>query len=91
MLASLQTTDSFNPATAKIFMSGRSQAVRLPKAMRFDVDEVIVKRVGDSLLLTPIQRDWAERVHAAFAALGQIEPMERATDWGQSEREEFWK
>jgi hypothetical protein len=31
-------------ATAKVFMSGRSQAVRLPKEFRFDVDEVQIER-----------------------------------------------
>ena len=38
-------------ATAKVFMSGRSQAVRLPKEFRFDVDEVMIERVGEGLLL----------------------------------------
>jgi antitoxin VapB len=31
--------------TAKIFWSGRSQAVRLPKEFRFDSDEVRIRRV----------------------------------------------
>ena len=39
--------------TAKIFENGRSQAVRLPKKYRFSVDEVIVQRLGASLILTP--------------------------------------
>ena len=76
--------------TAKVFMSGRSQAVRLPKAMRFDVDEVTVRRVGDSLLLTPVRRDWAQRVTAAFDALHDLPSMQRPVDWGQAEREELW-
>ena len=48
--------------TAKVFMSGRSQAVRLPKSYRFDVDEVAIRRVGDSVILTPMRGDWALRV-----------------------------
>ena len=40
--------------TAKIFENGRSQAVRLPKKYRFSVDEVIVQRLGSSLILTPM-------------------------------------
>ena len=32
---------------AKIFMTGRSQAVRLPKAYRFDADEVLIERQPD--------------------------------------------
>ena len=42
--------------TAKIFENGRSQAVRLPKKYRFSVDEVIVQRLGASLILTPKER-----------------------------------
>ena len=38
---------------ARVFMSGRSQAVRIPMAFRFDTDEVVVARRGDSLVLTP--------------------------------------
>ncbi|SMN02164.1 hypothetical protein SPONN_548 [uncultured Candidatus Thioglobus sp.] len=38
---------------AKVFQSGNSQAVRLPKAMRFDVDEVEIKKVGKSIILKP--------------------------------------
>ena len=37
--------------TAKVFTHGRSQAVRLPKAYRFDEDEVYIKRVGSAVLL----------------------------------------
>jgi antitoxin VapB len=38
-------------ATAKVFMSGRSQAVRLPKEFRFDVDEVQIERTAAGILL----------------------------------------
>jgi antitoxin VapB len=39
--------------TAKVFRSGRSQAVRIPKAYRFDYDEVFIERDGDRVILTP--------------------------------------
>lgn len=42
--------------TAKIFENGRSQAVRLPKKYRFSVDEVVVQRLGSSLILTPKEK-----------------------------------
>jgi antitoxin VapB len=45
--------------TAKIFWSGRSQAVRLPKDFRFDADEVRIRRHGDAVILEPIAHDWA--------------------------------
>jgi antitoxin VapB len=44
---------------AKIFLNGRSQAVRLPKEYRFDGDEVFVKKVGDIVLLIPTELDWS--------------------------------
>lgn len=46
--------------TAKIFMNGRSQAVRLPKEFRFDCDEVYISRQGDNVVITPIQPSWDE-------------------------------
>lgn len=39
--------------TAKIFTSGNSQAVRLPKAYRFDEEEVYIKRTDQGILLIP--------------------------------------
>jgi len=45
--------------TAKVFWSGRSQAVRLPKDFRLTVDEVRIRRHGDALILEPIATDWA--------------------------------
>ena len=44
--------------TAKIFWSGRSQAVRLPKEFRFDGQEVRISRRGRSVILEPIATDW---------------------------------
>lgn len=44
--------------TAKIFWSGRSQAVRLPKDFRFDTDEVRIRRHGNAVILEPIAHDW---------------------------------
>ena len=40
--------------TAKIFRHGGSQAVRLPKAFRFDSSEVQIERRGDDVVLTPM-------------------------------------
>ena len=42
--------------TAKVFTSGRSQAVRIPKEFRFDAEEVFINRVGDAIILTPISK-----------------------------------
>jgi antitoxin VapB len=42
-------------ATAKLFKSGRSQAVRLPKEFRFEGTEVRVSRHGNGVLLQPME------------------------------------
>jgi antitoxin VapB len=44
--------------TAKLFMTGRSQAVRLPKDYRFDGTEVFIKRVGHAVVLLPQKAGW---------------------------------
>ena len=44
--------------TAKIFWSGRSQAVRLPKAFRFEGAEVRIRRQGNAVILEPVAADW---------------------------------
>jgi antitoxin VapB len=38
---------------AKVFWSGRSQAVRLPKKYRFDTEEVTIRREGNMVVLEP--------------------------------------
>lgn len=45
-------------AKAKIFWSGRSQAVRLPKDFRFDTATVSIARQGNAVILEPIAEDW---------------------------------
>ena len=39
--------------TARVFTSGRSQAVRIPKAYRFTENEVYINKIGDAIVLTP--------------------------------------
>jgi antitoxin VapB len=46
------------PRTAKIFTTGGSQAVRLPAEFRFDVEEVVVEKVGEKLVLSPKRVGW---------------------------------
>ena len=46
-------------ATAKVFWSGRSQAVRLPREFRFDTGEVRIRKHGNSVILEPLTDDWA--------------------------------
>ncbi|MXZ72898.1 MAG: antitoxin [Acidobacteria bacterium] len=43
---------------ARVFMTGRSQAVRLPKEFRFDTDRVLIRREGRHVVLSPMFKDW---------------------------------
>lgn len=45
--------------TAKVFWSGRSQAVRLPLEYRFESDEVRIRRHGSTVILEPIATNWS--------------------------------
>ena len=58
-------------ATAKVFMHGRSQAVRLPKEFRFEGKEVRVSRQGDKVILEPIVRT-RNGIAARFAEIDRI-------------------
>ena len=44
--------------TAKLFANGSSQAVRLPKEVRFSGTEVYVQKIGPSLMLVPKDKAW---------------------------------
>ena len=44
--------------TAKLFQNGRSQAVRLPKEYRFDGDEVGINKIGNMVVLYPLDKAW---------------------------------
>ena len=44
--------------TAKVFMNGRSQAVRLPKEYRFDGRDVFIKKIDDVVVLIPGDKVW---------------------------------
>lgn len=45
-------------STAKIFMNGRSQAVRLPKEYRFNSVEVYINKIDDVVIIMPKKNPW---------------------------------
>lgn len=76
------------PKRAKVFWSGRSQAVRLPKEFRFTGDEVVIRRQGEAIVLEPVTADddwaWLDNVvghfsDSAIAAIeeNRLEPQQR--------------
>ena len=74
-------------STAKLFKSGRSQAVRLPKEFRFEGKEVRVSRHGDGVLLRPMKVD----LDALFAKLDSygVDFPEREPQPPYPERDSF--
>ena len=44
--------------TAKVFQSGNSQAVRIPKELRTEKTEFFIRRVGDAFILFPTDDPW---------------------------------
>lgn len=58
-------------AKAKLFRTGGSQAVRLPKAFSFpEQDSVSIRREGDCVILEPLRRKWSPK----FLALAGSAP-----------------
>jgi antitoxin VapB len=50
--------------TARIFTNGRSQAVRLPKDLRFSGKDVYVKKIGRMVVLLPADDPWSPLIHS---------------------------
>jgi antitoxin VapB len=48
--------------TAKLFINGRSQAVRLPKELRFSGNDVYIKKIGRMVILLPKDDPWSPLV-----------------------------
>ena len=73
-------------AIAKLFVNGGSQAVRLPKTFRFDgVSEVLLKKAGDSVILTPRKRAPIQRM---IDTLGRFEKFPEREQPGTGGRRE---
>ena len=49
--------------TARLFANGRSQAVRLPKECQFNGDNVYIQKVGDAVILFPVDKEWEVFLH----------------------------
>jgi antitoxin VapB len=49
--------------TARLFVNGRSQAVRLPKEFNFRGESVYVQKLGEAVILVPFDKDWEVFMH----------------------------
>ena len=55
-------------AVTKVFRSGNSQAVRIPREFQFNTDEVVIERRGDEIVL----RRPVRNLRSAFDALAAM-------------------
>ena len=73
---------------AKLFMNGRSQAVRLPKDFQFSGDDVIIQKHGDAVILLPHNKAWETFLHGLNSFSDDFMENGREQDVDQ-EREAF--
>ena len=73
------------PRTAKVFMTHRSQAVRLPKEFQFSTDEVFIRKEGEEVILSPRPTDWGPYLDTGPVASDGF--MENGEDPPVQERE----
>ena len=74
--------------TAKLFQNGQSEAVRLPKAFRFEGDRVFIRRLGDAVVLLPYRNPWD--VMFASLELFSDDFLEERQQPAQQERESLF-
>lgn len=82
MTAFTQTTKLASipkPSVAKLFNTGRSQAVRLPKEFRFNTKEVTIEREGDAVFMRPkrMEDEWWTEVLQALQGFEGMDFVER--------------
>lgn len=73
--------------TAKLFNNGRSQAVRLPKELRFSGDDVYIKKIGNMVILLPKSDPWSPLISSLDQFSGDF--MDTREQPPQGEREEL--
>lgn len=72
--------------TAKLFINGRSQAVRLPKEYQFSGNDVLIQKVGEAVILLPHKKSWEVFLHGleGFSA----DYMAKGRDQGKNQNRE---
>jgi antitoxin VapB len=73
--------------TAKLFMNGRSQAVRLPKDCQFSGSDVIVQKHGDAVILIPHDKAWETFLHGLNSFSDDF--MQDGRDQGTDQERDF--
>jgi antitoxin VapB len=69
--------------TARLFINGRSQAVRLPKECKFHGESVYIQKVGEAVILVPFDKEWEVFMHGLnrfsddFMSDGRLQGMDQ--------------
>lgn len=74
---------------AKLFINGRSQAVRLPKEYQFSGNDVIIQKVGDAVILLPNDKSWEVFLHGLNNFSDDF--MKEGRDQGENQKRELDK
>ncbi len=76
--------------TAKLFMNGQSQAVRLPKNFRMKGGKVYIKKSGNCIILIPVDDPWKPLLESIgqfsgdfFEAMKNRKLPDQERDWGK--------
>ena len=70
----------------KVFTSGNSQAVRIPKEFHVDFPELLIKKIGSSIILTPKESNWENLQNSLaefsddFMSSGRNQPSMQSRD-----------
>jgi antitoxin VapB len=70
-----------DPLRAKIFANGRSQAVRLPKSMRFSCSEVFIRQDGNHVILEPIPEQPVDAKGWPIGFWTEMDRLREGLDW----------
>jgi antitoxin VapB len=74
---------------ARLFRNGQSQAVRLPKEYRFTGEKVLIKKVGNALILLPQKGSWTPLLESLNRFSDDF--METRQQPGQRSRERLFE
>jgi antitoxin VapB len=73
--------------TARLFSNGRSQAVRLPKECQFKGEDVYIQKIGDAVILFPLDKAWETFLHGLHSFSDDY--LSEARDQGQNQEREL--
>ena len=75
---------------AKVFLNGRSQAIRIPKSFRVNSDEVYIEKVGNTLVITPKKENHWDSFSDALDKIDTSDFMAERTEPPMDKREELF-